>query len=276
MRICERLKLALYILSLEVHSFPIYIHGEWVVRRNNSDESWSIPIPSQALSRLSCKPSWYRPRWCWCNSASAERRPRMRALVSPKLFSPAYHVSYQLCFVLLLLVCVEWNEFEIEMGISSQTKQKLTLCLHVNKLPLSTEQLLQLGKILSLVVGELEPRLILHRSLAQVDSVIRILGFITITRPEVWCLESVERIVIFHRQVVIVDGKEIAMGSEQMCYVDGLLRIVNIDIFQYPSDEISATEHGWNLRHEAFHRSHVHATVLSLHLLDDLLHLFVY
>jgi len=66
--------------------------------------------------------------------------------------------------------------------------------LHEYKLPFAGEHLLQLGQVLSLVIGQFQSRLVLHSAFAEIYSIIRILGFPTIRWPEIWCLKSVQRV----------------------------------------------------------------------------------
>ena len=73
----------------------------------------------------------------------------------------------------------------------------LRLGLHEDVLPLPAEHLLQARQVLGLVVGQLQPRLVLHGSLAQVHRVVGVLGSPVLRRPVVRSLETVVRAVVF-------------------------------------------------------------------------------
>ena len=62
---------------------------------------------------------------------------------------------------------------------------RLGFRLHEDKLPLPGEHLLQTGQVLRLVVGQLQTRLVLHRPLAQVHGVVRVLRLPAVARPKV-------------------------------------------------------------------------------------------
>ena len=61
----------------------------------------------------------------------------------------------------------------------------LCLRLHEDVLPLPAEHLLEAGQVLGLVVGQLQSGLVLHRSLAEVDRVVRVLRGPALRRPVV-------------------------------------------------------------------------------------------
>jgi len=65
---------------------------------------------------------------------------------------------------------------------------------------------------------------------------------------------------------VILDGENVSMGSYQVGQMDGLLLVLEFEIFHHPLDEISARENAWNFGHETFGRFHWQTSVFVLHL----------
>lgn len=76
------------------------------------------------------------------------------------------------------------EDFALEL-IAFLVDTRLGFGLHEDELPLPGEHLLKAGQVLRLVVGQLQSRLVLHRSLAQVDGVVRVLRLPAVARPEV-------------------------------------------------------------------------------------------
>ena len=76
------------------------------------------------------------------------------------------------------------EDFTLEL-IAFLVDTRLGFGLHEDEFPLSGEHLLKTGKVLCFVVCQLESRLVLHRPLAQVNGVVRVLRLPTVTRPEI-------------------------------------------------------------------------------------------
>lgn len=53
-------------------------------------------------------------------------------------------------------------------------------------------------------------------------TIISVLGFPTIRWPKIWCLKSVECVVILYGKAVVVDRKKISMRCHKMSYVKSL------------------------------------------------------
>ena len=76
------------------------------------------------------------------------------------------------------------EDFTLEL-IAFLVDTRLGFGLHENEFPFPREHLLKTGKVLCFVVGQLKSRLVLHRPLAQVDGVVRVLWLPAVTRPEI-------------------------------------------------------------------------------------------
>jgi hypothetical protein len=79
-----------------------------------------------------------------------------------------------------------------------------TFCLHENKFPFTAEHFLQLRQVFRLVVGQFKTRFILHGALTEINGIVGVFRLETVAWPKVGRLESIECIVVFDCQVMIV------------------------------------------------------------------------
>ena len=92
----------------------------------------------------------------------------------------------------------------------------LGLRLHEDELPLPGEHLLKSSQVFSLVISQLEPRLVLHGSLTEIHGVVSVLRGPAVGGPEVGSLEPVERVVVVpHSHHVVVYREDVAVAGQQ-------------------------------------------------------------
>ena len=151
---------------------------------------------------------------------------------------------------------------------------RLGFRLHEDEFPFAGKHLLETGEVLGFVVGQLEPRLVLHRPLAEVDGVVRVLRLPAIGRPKVGRLESVEGPVVFDRQDVVLDREEVAVGRHEVGQVEGLRLIPDVQVLHHPGRQVRSREDGRDFVHKRFDIFDAHSgRIRVLHPLNNLLHL---